>query len=264
MKWFTVVALLSALACAHHPDPIVQPGAEGLARIPAAYAARRELHGTVLVVHDNTVLVRMAYGDGESVGHEYHIAQITKLFTATLVMIAVERGIIEIDAPARVYLSDIKESGTQHVTVRDLLKQTDYQPLTKLAEEALQDTYPRLLKQFIFDPGGMKYSRVDEQLDGFRGEADIVATADDIAKFARAFAQKKIVSAETRAIMLDPKAPFGCFVRDNVVERRGAMGQAVTSLEIIGDRDIVIVLDDAGDTSVDPLTDELVSALTDY
>jgi hypothetical protein len=148
--------------------------------------------------------------------------------------------------------------------VRHLLQQTDYVPLAKLAEEALQAPYPQLLKDFIFKPAQMKSSSVDMELDGYRGEADVVSTADDLARFARAFAQKKIVSAETRATMLNPAAPFGCFVRGNVIERRGALEKAVTSLEIIGDQDIVIVLDDAGDTSVDPLTDEMVSALTAY
>ena len=263
MRWL-VLAFVSTLACAHHPPPIVQPGAEPLASIPAAYASRGELHGSVLVVRGNTVLMRVAYGEGEDVGHAYHLAQITKLLTATLVMIAVERGIIELDSPARVYLADFKDSGPHPLTVRDLLKQTDYQPLVQLAEEALQGSYPALLKELILTPAAMKYTSVDLDLDGYRGEADVVAPIDDVAKFARAFAQKKIVSEQTRAVMLDPAAPFGCFVHGNVVGRRGALNKAVTSLEIIGDRDIVIVLDDAGDTSVDPLTDELVSALASY
>ena len=263
MKWFLLLAV-SAAACTRHPDPIVLPGNESLASIPASYARRGELHGTVMVVRGGMVAMRVAYGTGEEVSHAYHIAQITKLFTATLVMVAVERGIIEIDAPARVYVADGKEDEAKSVTVRDLLKQTDYHPLMKLAEEALQDTYGHLLKQFIFGPAAMKETSLDPELDDYRGEADMVSTADDLARFARAFAQKKIISEETRATMLNPKAPFGCFVHDNVIDRRGALEKAVTSLQIINDHDIVIVLDDAGDTSVDPLTDEMVSALTAY
>jgi CubicO group peptidase (beta-lactamase class C family) len=57
----------------------------------------------------------------------FHIASISKVFTATLVMQLVDEGKLDLDAPIRTYLPDFQVAdpdATEHVTARQLLSHT--------------------------------------------------------------------------------------------------------------------------------------------
>lgn len=103
------------------------------ATLDAIVAARfkPELPGVVaLVVKDGRPILRKAYGLANvelnvplQPEHVFRIGSITKLFTATAVMLLVEDGKVALDAPVTRYLKDAP-SHWQRVTIEHLLSHT--------------------------------------------------------------------------------------------------------------------------------------------
>src|SRR5919202_5147919 len=66
---------------------------------------------------------------GEPVGTDtlFHVASISKVYTATLVMQLVDEGKLDLDTPIRTYLPDFRvadDDATERVTARHLLSHT--------------------------------------------------------------------------------------------------------------------------------------------
>jgi CubicO group peptidase (beta-lactamase class C family) len=109
-----------------HPDHPAYAGAVVL-------AARR---GVIAVAAAVGSAVRYAVRDGDLVdlppaqrvpmrtGTVFDIASLTKLFTTVVVMRAVERGTVALDAPVARYLPEFASNGKASVTVRQLLTHT--------------------------------------------------------------------------------------------------------------------------------------------
>jgi CubicO group peptidase (beta-lactamase class C family) len=114
--------------------------------------------------------------------HNFHIASISKTFTATAVMQLAERGKIDIDQPLTSYLSyfRMKDPRYRSVTIKQLLNHTsgmpdvdDYEWEKRVSDAGAAERYARTLKDsvLISEPGKeFHYSNV-----AFDIMADIVA-----------------------------------------------------------------------------------------
>ncbi|MBX3476863.1 MAG: serine hydrolase [Brevundimonas sp.] len=93
-----------------------------------------EFTGSVLVVRDGEVLLDRGYGlanrewnianDGET---KFRLASVSKQFTAVAVMLLVQQGQVDLDAPVKTYLTDAPATWDA-VTVRHLLNHTSGVP----------------------------------------------------------------------------------------------------------------------------------------
>ena len=144
-------------------------------RIVQTSAEAGAFSGAVLVARDGEVLLDKGYGfanrewlipnDGDT---EFRLGSITKQFTAVAIMILNERGLVDLDAPMKTWLSDAPAAWDQ-VTVRRLLAHTAGIPnFTSFDDfqstKALPATLDSLIARFRdsplnFQPGeGRKYS----------------------------------------------------------------------------------------------------------
>lgn len=144
-------------------------------RIVQTSAEAGAFSGAVLAARDGEVLLDKGYGfanrewlipnDGDT---EFRLGSITKQFTAVAIMILNERGLVDLDAPMKTWLSDAPAAWDQ-VTVRRLLAHTAGIPnFTSFDDfqstKALPATLDSLIARFRdspldFQPGeGRKYS----------------------------------------------------------------------------------------------------------
>jgi CubicO group peptidase (beta-lactamase class C family) len=163
----TAIAFFAAPALAQDP--------ERMDRIVNTSAEANAFSGAVLVARDGEILLDRGYGfanrewlipnDGDT---KFRLGSITKQFTAVAIMILNERGLVDLDAPVKVWLPDAPAAWDQ-VTVRRLLAHTAGVPnFTSFddfqARKALPDTVDGLIVRFRdrpldFRPGeGRKYS----------------------------------------------------------------------------------------------------------
>lgn len=163
----TAIALFAAPALAQDPgrmDRIVRNSAEA-----------NEFSGSVLVARDGEVLLDRGYGFANREWNipnagdtKFRLGSITKQFTAVAILILHERGLVDLDAPVKVWVPDAPASWDQ-VTVRRLLAHTAGVPnFTSFddfqARKALPETVDGLIHRFRdrpldFQPGeGRKYS----------------------------------------------------------------------------------------------------------
>lgn len=166
-----VLACLAALTAA----PAHAQDAERIGRIAQTAADANAFSGSVLVAHDDRIVLDQGYGfanrewraanDGDT---KFRLGSITKQFTAVAIMILNERGLVDLDAPVKTWLPDAPAAWDQ-VTVRRLLAHTAGVPnFTSFedfqATKALPATIDGLIARFRdrpldFQPGqGRKYS----------------------------------------------------------------------------------------------------------
>ncbi|NOZ41593.1 MAG: serine hydrolase [Alphaproteobacteria bacterium] len=85
----------------------------------AEFLKRRATTALLVIKNDNIVFEKYYLGTGEK---DLRISwSMAKSFTVTLFGIAVEKGLIDIDAPVDHYLPEMKGSGYQGVPIRDVL-----------------------------------------------------------------------------------------------------------------------------------------------
>jgi serine-type D-Ala-D-Ala carboxypeptidase len=92
--------------------------------------------GVLLVARDGLVLYEKAYGSAKlyegtrrldtpepmTVEHLFDLASVTKVMATTwAMMLLVDRGLVELDAPVHTYLPDFRGAEKDRITVRDLL-----------------------------------------------------------------------------------------------------------------------------------------------
>lgn len=122
----TVLMLWAGPAAAQDPERMDQ--------VIRRAVDRGEFSGSVLVVRQGQVLLDHGYGlanrewsipnDGQT---KFRLASVSKQFTAVAVMILVQRGQVDLDAPVKTYLTDAPASW-DGVTVRHLLNHTSGVP----------------------------------------------------------------------------------------------------------------------------------------
>lgn len=135
VRSFLVALVLSALTpiAMAAPSPATESPVDtaGLAARIRDNAAKTGFSGVVRVHRGDTVLFDEAFGLADrrydvpvTPTTRFHIASITKLFTATLVMQQVEAGKLDLDATIAAYLPDYAGPAAKRVTLRQLLTHT--------------------------------------------------------------------------------------------------------------------------------------------
>ncbi|MEU4446198.1 serine hydrolase [Actinosynnema sp. NPDC050801] len=121
---------------AEHVDRLVPTVEAGVRSTPPAFPG-----GVVLVARNGVVAEHAAVGDALRHGTDgtelppdqripmredtiFDLASLSKLFTTAVALRLVERGLIDLDAPAARYLPEFGENDKQDVTVRQLLTHT--------------------------------------------------------------------------------------------------------------------------------------------
>lgn len=96
-----------------------------------SFVNKHHFNGTILIARGPAVTYQKSFGlanlqfnvpnTGET---RYKVASVTKMFTSTLIMQLVEKGLINIDKTINVYLPDCKGEAAGKVTIRQLLNHT--------------------------------------------------------------------------------------------------------------------------------------------
>jgi len=153
-RWISTPALALAVACA--PATVAQSASitvNSLARADSILAdavAREEIPGAVLVVTQHGRIVHeRAFGHAQLYDYGmrrlapprpmrtstiFDLASVTKVMATTYaIMLLVDRGLVEIDAPAHRYLPELRGTHLEGITVRHLLTHSSgllpWQPL---------------------------------------------------------------------------------------------------------------------------------------
>ncbi|TQM78843.1 CubicO group peptidase (beta-lactamase class C family) [Saccharothrix saharensis] len=125
---------------AEHVDRLVPDLEAGVLASPQAFPG-----GVVLVARNGVIARHAAVGDALRYGPDgaelppdrripmredtiFDVASLSKLFTTVVAMALVERGLIDLDAPAAGYLPEFGRNGKQDVTLRQLLTHTSGLP----------------------------------------------------------------------------------------------------------------------------------------
>lgn len=163
---------LITLTCLAAPAARAQTMAERIDEVMRRYYDLGLFHGSILVAKDGEVVYERGYGYANlewqvpnTPDTRLHLASITKMFTATLVLQQVERGAIRLDAPITEYLVEYPADPGDRITVHHLLSHTSgipdfandvpeyatkYAPLRQPADTIMADMARRPLE---FEPG---------------------------------------------------------------------------------------------------------------
>lgn len=125
------LALLLLLLLLSLPAAAASREAQTTAQFIAEHAARHQFSGTILVREGARTTFRQSFGLADRAfavpntpDTRYKIASITKTFTATLILKAVEDGKLALDQPFRTWLPGYTGSGGDSITVHQLLNHT--------------------------------------------------------------------------------------------------------------------------------------------
>jgi len=170
-------------ANAHDPP---DAAAEQIAAMIDDLARKGEFNGVVLVAHRGQPLYRGAFGLANreweipnDVETRFRVGSVTKPFTATLVLRAVEQGLLGFDTRVREYFPDKTTAAVNQVTISQLLSHTsgviDYPDVAgfEYNGERLKHSREEMLQLFIdaplrFPPGtDQRYSNFGYFLLGY-------------------------------------------------------------------------------------------------
>ncbi len=160
------------------PDAIAQNKAAAIERLARRYVELGRLNGTLLVAEQGKVLFSRGYGyagmewkvpNGSDT--RFRIADVTKPFTALLIMQLVEEGKLSLDTTLSALLPFYREDTGSRITVRHLLSHSSGIPdsvrlhgfQTSTMREPVEGTTPFILRycsgDLEFEPGsGFAYS----------------------------------------------------------------------------------------------------------
>lgn len=169
-----VLTLIVCAACATAGGRRVPPPADELRFVDslfAAYTGPAVPGASVIVIQNDTVLVRRAYGMSDlergvaaTAATDYRLASVSKQFTAMAVMLLVRDGKLRYDQPVSDILPELPPAG-RAVTIRHLLNHTsglwDYEdliPETRTTQLDDRDVLTMLSsKDSIYFPAGTQY-----------------------------------------------------------------------------------------------------------
>ncbi len=140
-------------------------------------------------------------------GHVFRWASVTKLLTASAVLVAAEEGVLELDEPAGppgstvrhllAHASGLPFEGEEPLArpgTRRIYSNTGYEALGRFVEERAEMPFPEYLDGAVLAPLGM----VSTSLRGSPASG-CVGPVGDLAAFARAVLAPSFVAAETLA-----------------------------------------------------------------
>lgn len=132
-----LVLVFGSIACAPSSsasatDSVVT---DKLAAVVNQYGVDKKFAGVAWVQEGESVLVRQASGFANrekkvlhTVDERFRIASITKLFAATLVMKAVDEGLVKLDERVSKYGTELAAENARQITIRQLLQHTSGLP----------------------------------------------------------------------------------------------------------------------------------------
>jgi CubicO group peptidase (beta-lactamase class C family)/pimeloyl-ACP methyl ester carboxylesterase len=113
---------------AEHTAVAAQELSERIDKVMRRHHELGRFHGSILVARDGEIVYEKGYGlanreweIANTPDTRFHIASITKMFTATLALQQVERGRIRLDAPITTYLPEYPANPGERITVHHLL-----------------------------------------------------------------------------------------------------------------------------------------------
>ena len=134
----SVLALCATAACASS-GVLTTDRARAIDALFADYSGNAVPGASVIVIHDDRVIFRGAYGMADLERHipatthtDYRLASVTKQFTAMAIMLLARDGRLRYDQPVRAILPELPPAAAA-VTIRNLLNHTagllDYEDL---------------------------------------------------------------------------------------------------------------------------------------
>jgi CubicO group peptidase (beta-lactamase class C family) len=154
---------------------VAQSKKEKLEQIMKTYHQYNMFDGSVLVAENGKVIYKAAFG---MANHEWNIANTTdtkfmlgsvsKPVTAILMLIQVQKGLIDLDKTISDYLPDFSKKNGSKITIRQLLSHTSGMP----NYDIISDFFPRISRQnftredylklymdsaLVFEPGSSYY-----------------------------------------------------------------------------------------------------------
>jgi len=128
------LALVGLTALLLSTAPAFAQDVNRMDEVVRASVASEEFSGSVLVARDGEILLDRGYGlanrewnipnDGDT---KFRLGSVTKQFTAVAIMVLIERGLVDLDAPVKSWLPDAPATWDS-VTVRHLLAHTSGLP----------------------------------------------------------------------------------------------------------------------------------------
>ena len=123
---------------------------EKLSAIMKAYHNYNMFDGAVLVAENGKVVYKDAFGPANrewnipnKTDTKFMIGSISKPLTATLALIQVQKGLLQLDATVDTYLPEFKNKPAAKVTIRQLLSHTSGLP----NYDIIKDFFPRISRQ---------------------------------------------------------------------------------------------------------------------
>ncbi len=132
-----LVLVFGSIACALSMSAFATDSAvtDKLAAVVKQYAEDKNFVGVVWAQEEESVLIQQSFGLAnreQKVAHasdeRFRIASITKLFAATLVMKAVDEGLVKLDEHVSVYGTELAAESARKITLRQLLQHTSGLP----------------------------------------------------------------------------------------------------------------------------------------
>lgn len=132
--------------------PHAQSKQEQLASIMDTYHKYNMFDGAVLVAENGHILYKAAYGLANrewnipnTTDTRFIIGSISKPFTATLMLILVQKGLVGLDNTVDDYLPEFRDKPAAKVTIRQLLSHTSGMP----NYDIIKDFFPRISRQYF-------------------------------------------------------------------------------------------------------------------
>ena len=177
LPWFLTALLVSHAIPANAGAPVASVDAVTVTAIDSAVAAalkQNRLPGCVVLIgRTDEILFEKAYGNRAvkpevetmTVDTLFDLASLTKpIATATSVMLLIERGDVELDAPASKYLEEFTSHDKDNVTVRQLLLHTSgLTPDNHLRDyqDGAEKAWERICNLKLLSPPGERFRYSD-------------------------------------------------------------------------------------------------------
>jgi CubicO group peptidase (beta-lactamase class C family) len=129
---------------------VAQNKKDKLAAIMKAYHNYNMFDGAVLVAENGKIVYKDAFGLANrewnipnSVDTKFMIGSISKPITATLVLLQVQKGLLQLDKTIADYLPEFKNKPAANITIKQLLSHSSGMP----NYEIIKDFFPRISRQ---------------------------------------------------------------------------------------------------------------------
>ena len=152
---------------------------EKIDRLMKSYCNNGQFNGTILVKKDNKILYKRAFGLADrqwniknTVDSKFLIGSVSKSYTALMVLILVDEGLIDLNATINTYIPQYEGPGKNRATIHQMLTHTsgipDHGAIPNLVKKRVRwmydsDQYLELVKETAlkFEPGtGFQYSGI--------------------------------------------------------------------------------------------------------